>query len=618
MILPQQPEISSLIPKTILFGNPEKSSPRISPDGDKLAYLAPSNGIMNIFINNLKTGKTGVVTHDTDSGISSYYWHYDSLHVFYVQDTEGNENWRLYRTNIETQKTVCLTPVSDVQVQILDKCRDFPNDLIISMNKDNPQLHDVYKLNVMTGDLQLLEKNPGTVTDWITNYNLEIKGAIQSREDGGFDLLMKNSETNEFEFFYGWNSDDSANSGPLLISKDNQSIYMLDSTSSNTTKFIKVDLESKKQEIIYQDPVYDVSWIIIHPETLEIQLIALTKDRDHHIIVDETIRDDIERIKRLHTEGDFFIANRNLTDNVWLVGYTRDCGAVPYYRYDRTLKEFSFLFYHQSQINKFELASLEPISFQSRDGMTIHGYISFPINSDKTNLPMILNVHGGPWSRDYYGFDPEVHLFTNRGYACLQVNYRGSTGYGKDFTNAGDHEWGGKMLNDLVDAVNWAVNKSYADPKRVAIYGGSYGGYAALAACTFTNNIFCCAIDIVGPSNLVTFVNTVPEYWKPFLAMLHRRIGNPETEEEFLKNRSPLYFVDNIKIPLLIAQGKNDPRVKQEESEQIVSVLKKKNIYHNYILFEDEGHGFVKPENRLRFYTEVENFLAKFLGGKKE
>ncbi len=610
----------NLIPKKVLFGNPEKSSPKISPDGTKLSYLSSYNGVLNVFVDDLVNGSNQVITSDKERGISSYYWHFDSQHIFYIQDIKGDENWQLFRTNIQTKETVCLTPFEKVQVQLLDKCKDYPNDLIISMNKDNPELHDVYHLDVLSGELKKIEKNPGDITDWITDYDLNIKGALRSREDGGFDLLIKNESTGEFEVFYGWNNEDSANSGPLLISKDNQFIYLLDSTNSNTAKLIKMNLFDKSQEILYHDENCDVSWAIIHPDTLEIQLIALTKERDQHIIVDSSIKDDITRIKNLHPEGEFFLSNRSLDDSIWLVGYTRDNGPVPYYRYDRKEKEFSFLFYHQSKINNYNLAKLEPITFTSRDGLKIHGYISFPVNKEHKNLPLVLNVHGGPWSRDYYGFDPEVHLFTNRGYICLQINYRGSTGYGKNFTNAGDGEWGGKMLNDLIDAVNWAIGKKYADPTKIAIYGGSYGGYAALAAATFTEKVFCCAVDIVGPSNLVTFINSIPEYWKPFLDMLHKRIGNPETEEglKFLKKRSPLFHVDNITIPLLIAQGAHDPRVKKEESEQIVEVLTEKNIYHKYLYYEDEGHGFVKPENRLHFYSQVEDFFSIFLGGAKE
>jgi dipeptidyl aminopeptidase/acylaminoacyl peptidase len=261
---------------------------------------------------------------------------------------------------------------------------------------------------------------------------------------------------------------------------------------------------------------------------------------------------------------------------------------------------------------------MEPVSFTSRDGLTIEGYLTLPPGSSGGPMPMILNVHGGPWVRDGWGYDPEAQWFANRGYACLQVNYRGSTGYGKEFLNAGNKEWGGTMHDDLVDAVRWAVESGVADPERVAIYGGSYGGYAALAGATFTPDLFRCAVDIVGPSSLITLINSIPPYWKPLLATFHERVGNPDTEEDFLKSRSPLFFVDRIRIPMLIAQGSNDPRVKQAESEQIVAAMKEKGIDYEYLLFEDEGHGFVRPENRLKFYAAAERFLAKHLGGRTE
>jgi dipeptidyl aminopeptidase/acylaminoacyl peptidase len=251
--------------------------------------------------------------------------------------------------------------------------------------------------------------------------------------------------------------------------------------------------------------------------------------------------------------------------------------------------------------------------------MTIYGYITFPPDaSGKHNLPMVLNVHGGPWYRDNWGYNPEAQWLANRGYVCMQINYRGSVGYGKDYLNAGDREWGGKMQYDLVDAVQWAIDKEIADPKRIAIYGGSYGGYASLVGATFTPDLFCCAVDIVGPSNLMTWINTIPPYWSSFRNMLYKRIGNPDTEPEFLMSRSPITKVDQIKIPMLIAQGANDPRVNQAESEQIVAAMKAKGIDHKYLLFPDEGHGFARPENRLKFYAEAEVFLAKYLGGRAE
>jgi dipeptidyl aminopeptidase/acylaminoacyl peptidase len=295
-----------------------------------------------------------------------------------------------------------------------------------------------------------------------------------------------------------------------------------------------------------------------------------------------------------------------------------DDGPVEYYSYERKTKKPLFLFNSRPDLKNYTLAPMEPFSFRSRDGLTVRGYLTFPAGSSKMNLPMVLNVHGGPWVRDTWGYDPEAQWLANRGYICMQVNYRGSSGYGKAYLNAGNREWGGKMHDDLVDAVQWAVQKGYADPKNTAIYGGSYGGFAALVGATFTPDLFKCAVDIVGPSNLITFIKTIPPYWSVFLTEFHKRVGNPDTEEEFLKSRSPLFKVDQIKIPMLIAQGANDPRVKQDESEQIVAAMKKKGIDHEYMLFPDEGHGFAKPQNRIKFYDHAEKFLANHLGGRSE
>ena len=334
-------------------------------------------------------------------------------------------------------------------------------------------------------------------------------------------------------------------------------------------------------------------------------------------MLDESIKVDFENIRAINP-GDFAITSRDDTDTTWVVSFTVDNGPVPFYTYDRQSRAVTFLFSSRPSLSNYSLANMEPITFTSRDGLAIHGYLTLPVGKEKSNLPLILNVHGGPWVRDGWGYNPEAQWFANRGYACLQVNYRGSTGYGKDFLNAGNKEWGGKMHDDLVDAVYWAIEQGIADPKKVAIYGGSYGGYAALAGATFTPDLFCCAVDIVGPSNLITLIQTIPAYWTPLVKVFHLRVGNPDTEEDFLKSRSPLFKVDQIKIPILIAQGANDPRVKQAESEQIVEAMKSKGIEYEYMLFPDEGHGFAKPENRLRFYAAAEKFLAKHLGGRFE
>ena len=343
----------------------------------------------------------------------------------------------------------------------------------------------------------------------------------------------------------------------------------------------------------------------------------MVKDRDHWTILDEAVREDLEIIRGLH-RGDFFLLNRDHDDQIWMIGFTVDNGPVPYYSYNRKTKMAEFLFSNRPDLDQYELAQMEPVSFQSRDGLTIRGYLTLPSGAARSNLPMVLNVHGGPWHRDTWGYDAEAQWLANRGYACLQVNFRGSTGYGKHFLNAGDREWGGKMHEDLVDAVQWAVQQGLADPKRIAIYGGSYGGYASLVGATFTPDLFRCAVSIVGPSNLITFIKTIPPYWSSFLAVMHKRLGNPDTDADFLISRSPLHKVDQIRIPMLIAQGANDPRVKQAESEQIVQAMQSRGIPHEYLLFPDEGHGFVKPENRLKFYATAEKFLATHLGGRSE
>jgi dipeptidyl aminopeptidase/acylaminoacyl peptidase len=354
---------------------------------------------------------------------------------------------------------------------------------------------------------------------------------------------------------------------------------------------------------------------MVHPDTHEAQAAAVERARAEWTVLDDSIRDDFEAIRNL-ARGDFGVTSRDRADEHWIVGFTADDGGASYYVYDRGKKSGEHLLDARPDLAEYTLARMEPVSFTTRDGLKMEGYLTLPPGENRENLPMVLDVHGGPWARDGWGYDPEAQWFANRGYACLQVNYRGSTGYGKEFLNAGNKEWGAKMHDDLVDAVRWAVEEGVADPERVAIFGGSYGGYAALAGATFTPDLFRCAVDIVGPSNLMTLINSIPPYWEPLKAIFTKRVGDPETEEDFLKSRSPLFSVDRIGIPMLIAQGANDPRVKQAESEQIVAAMKEKGIAHEYMLFEDEGHGFARPENRLKFYAAAEKFLAEHLGGR--
>ncbi|MCK6623110.1 MAG: S9 family peptidase [Calditrichaceae bacterium] len=607
----------TLIPRETLFGNPTNVVPQISPDGNMLAYLAPSNGVLNVWVRTIGQQNDRVVTNDTLRGIRRYFWAADNKHVMYLQDVGGDENWRLYGVNLETAEIKDLTPYEKVQVQIVDRNKHFPNELLIAMNKENPQLFDVYHLNLESGELTLVANNPGNVIAWLTDADFNVRCAMASTPAGGFELWVRPNEKSAWSTVLTWDSNDALTSGPVSFTKDGKSLYLQDSRNVNAGRLVKLELESGNIEVIAQDPQYDVANALIHPDEYTIQAVSFYRAREEWTVLDPSIQADFDAIAKLD-KGDFNIIDRDNADNTWVVSFMKDAGPISYYAFDRKLKKGAFLFDHRPELKQYELTPMEPVSFTSRDGLTIHGYITFPKGQSKKNLPLVLNVHGGPWARDRWGFDSEAQWLANRGYACLQVNFRGSTGYGKEFLNAGDKEWGGKMHNDLVDAVKWAVQQGYADSNRVAIYGGSYGGYAALVGATFTPDLFRCAVDIVGPSNLTTWITSIPPYWATFRDLLYRRVGHPETEAEFLKSRSPLFKADQIKIPMLIAQGANDPRVPQAESEQIVAALKEKGIDHQYLLFPDEGHGFARPENRLKFYAAAEEFLAKHLGGRFE
>ena len=606
-----------LIPRTVLFGNPVKSRPNISPDGKMMAYLAPVNDVLNVWVKTIGKADDRAVTEDKIRGIRRYFWAEDSKHIMYLQDVGGDENWRLYGVNLNTNEVKDFTPYEEVQVQIIDTNKHFPNELLIGMNKDNPRVHDVYHLDLTTGELNLVAKNPGNIASWLADAELKVRCAVASTAEGGFELMVRESEQSEWEKLLTWDSEDSMTSGPVSFNKDGDALYLIDSRNTNTGRLVRMQIETGDIKVIAEDPQYDAGSVLIHPDSYEVQAVAFTRARTEWIVLDESIKDDFTAIAQLD-HGDFYVSDRDNADQTWLISFTKDNGPVSYYSYQLEKKKGTFLFDHMPELNKYALTHMEPISYKARDGLTIHGYMTFPSWKEKKNLPTVLCVHGGPWGRDAWGYDPVAQWFANRGYACLQVNFRGSTGYGKDFVNAGDREWGAKMHDDLIDGVNWAVENGYADPEKVAIFGGSYGGYAALAGATFTPDVFCCAVDIVGPSNLVTLLKSIPPYWSTMLAMFNKRVGNPETEEEFLKSRSPLFKVDQIEIPILIAQGANDPRVKQAKSEQIVEAMKKKGLAYEYMLFPDEGHGFARPENRLKFYAAAEKFLAKHLSGRYE
>ena len=611
-----------LIPRSVLFGNPERTSPRISPDGTRLAWIAPRDGVLNVWVAPIG-GADGVdwtaaqaVTEDTDRGVRVFGWARDGRHVLYLQDVGGDENWRLYDVDLESMARRDLTPFEGIHANIIATSKRRPTEVLVGINADNPQLHDVYRLDLDTGTLVKEIANPG-YAGWVADEDLVVRCAIEPLPDGAFDVLVRDSDPGDWRKLLTIPAEDATSSDVLSFSGDGGSLLMVSAAGSNTGRLTRVDLSNGTAEVLAEDPSADVTGAVLHPDTRDPQIVAILKDRMTYVVLDPSVQDDLKAVQALHP-GDPVFAGRDDSDGTWLVGFTNDTGPVPYFMYDRASRTGRFLFEHQPALSGYELAPMEPFSYQARDGLEIHGYVTFPPGLGRSGLPAVLNVHGGPQARDTWGYDAEAQWLANRGYLCIQVNYRGSTGYGKAFVAAGDREWGGKMHDDLVDAVGYAVAQGWADPSRVAIYGGSYGGYAALVGAAFTPGVFCCAVDIVGPSNLKTLLETIPPYWVPVIAQLYRRVGNPETDVDFLWSRSPLSRARDIRIPLLIAQGANDPRVKQAESEQIVAALREAGIEYEYMLFPDEGHGFAKPENRIKFYTAAERFLARYLGGRYE
>ncbi len=611
-----------LIPLPVLFGNPERIMPRISPDGSQLAWIAPHEGVLNVWLAPISAdqgvdwGAARVVTDDTDRGIRQFAVAHDGRHLLYLQDKGGDENWRLYDVDLQTMERRDLTPFDGVQTQIIGLERSRPDEVLLGLNQANPQLHDVYRLDLVTGELTKEIDNPGYI-GWLADAELRVRAAAAPQPDGSYLLMVTSGADASWRELLKIPAEDAESTELVCFSADGGSLLLTSSVDAEASRLVRVDLATGATEVLAEDPEADVSGVRVHPDSREPQIVTFLKDRSVYRVIDPSVAGHVEAIRRLDP-GDPVFAHGDDSDRVWLAAFTNDTGSVSYYTYDTGTGTASFLFEARPELSRYELAAMEPFSFSARDGLTIHGYLTFPPGVERSDLPTVLVVHGGPWARDAWGFDPHAQWLANRGYLCIQVNFRGSTGYGKAFLNAGDREWGAKMQDDLSDAVAHAIRQGWSDPAKVAIFGGSYGGYAALAGATFTPDLYCCAVDIVGPSNLSTLIQTIPPYWAPMISMFHRRVGNPEKDRDFLWSRSPLSAASQIRIPLLIAQGANDPRVKQAESEQIVAALAEHGIDYDYMLFPDEGHGFAKPENRLKFYAAADKFLSRYLGGRSD
>ena len=609
-----------LIPRDVLFGNPERTQARLSPDGRQLAYIAPVNGILNLFAGPADGSPGRQVTEESVRSIRGYTWAANSRHLLYVQDTGGDENWHVYSVDLQTGEIADRTPFEGVMAQIQDIERSHPDEVLLALNNDNPQLHDVHRLDLRTGELALVEKNPGFIA-YGADHDLKVRFAVAMNPDGSVDLLVRDGGEGEFRLLLHVPFEDT---GSLLggelgggFNADGTKLVIPHPVGANASRLVRIDLASGTSEVLFEDPDYDVSIARLNPVTYEPDLVAVLRDRLEWYALDPSLERDLTTLRALH-DGDFNILSRSHDDRRWMVAFTSDRGPTCYYLYDRDAGTATLLFKDRPELERYTLAAKEPFSFKARDGLTVHGYLTFPPGLERTNLKTALLVHGGPWARDVWGFDPLPQLYANRGYLCVQVNYRGSTGYGKAFVKAADREWAGKMHTDLIDAVDHLAGLGHIDRSKVAITGGSYGGYATLVGVTFTPDVFCCGVDIVGPSNLNTLIRSVPEYWKPTLAIWTQRVGDPNTEEDFLWSRSPLSRVDQIRVPLLIVQGENDPRVKKQESDQIVEAMKERGIPHEYVVVQDEGHGFANAENCIMFAILVLRFLAQHVGGRSQ
>ncbi|MFN8125370.1 MAG: S9 family peptidase [Candidatus Nanopelagicales bacterium] len=612
------------IPRHVLYGNPERADVQISPDGEYLSWLAPDGGVLNVWVapaDDLAAAR--VITTDRRRGIRSHDWAFTGRHVLFPQDVGGDENFHVYAVDVQTGEQRDLTPFENVTAMVAARSREVPGSVLVQVNDRVPQLHDVLRVDIATGEWERLVENPG-FAEMMARDDFTVPLAAAMREDGGVTLFRAVGDG--YEPLLEVDMADSLTTGAVGFPTDKEHFYLLDSRGRDKAALYRASLSDGSTELVFESDAADVSAILTHPVDKTVQAVEVEHARTEWVALDDSVAADLARLGEV-APGDLKVLSRTDDDRTWMVAFLQDAGPVRYYRYDRDTGAAEFLFLNRSDLEGYTLTPMHPVVIPARDGLDLVSYLSLPAWTDPEAtgrptqpLPLVLDVHGGPWARDSWGFNPEHQLLADRGYAVLSVNYRGSTGFGKAFLNAGDKQWARAMHDDLLDAVAWAVAEGVADPARIAIHGGSYGGYATLVGLTMTPDVFACGVDIVGPSNLITLLESIPPYWAPMLQVFKDRVGDPTTDEgrELLTSRSPLTYVDQIRRPLLIGQGANDPRVKQAEAEQIVSAMNAHGIPVTYVLFPDEGHGFAEPANRLSFFAVTEAFLAEHLGGRAQ
>lgn len=619
-------DAAPLIPREALLGNPTRAGGKISPDGKWLSWIAPKDDILNIWIAPVAgRDDARLMTHSADRPISQYMWSPDSASLLYIQDKGGDENYLLYGVDVETGKETDLTPFENTRVDIVGGSEIIRDKILIGLNNRDPQFHDVHLLDLNTGELTLVYEN-NAFAGFMADDTLTLRMAMAQNEAGGTDYFRMSDNVVEDTPFTSTAMEDAMTTSPAGYTTDGSILYWLDSRDRNTAALFAEDVASGERTLIAENDKADIGGTIRNRETGVVEGYSVNYLTSEWTMLTDDLREAYAWLRERLT-GNFGILSRNDDNDIWIIWNDQLTAPLATYIYDRKAGTLEPFYVTRPELDGAPLQMMHTRETVARDGLTLPSYLTLPPGTDSDEdgvpdapVPMVLLVHGGPWARDGYGFNSEHQLLANRGYAVLSVNFRGSTGFGKDFINISNKQWGLTMHYDLIDAVNWAVESGIADKDKVAIMGGSYGGYAALAGLAFTPEVFACGVDIVGPSNLETLLETIPPYWEPMVKIFHERMGDPSTPEglEMLKAASPLYKADQITKPLLIAQGANDPRVKQAESDQIVGAMKSAGIPVTYVLYPDEGHGFAKPTNNMAFYAIAENFLSECLGGRAE
>jgi dipeptidyl aminopeptidase/acylaminoacyl peptidase len=613
---------SPLIPRQDLFGNPEKISAEVSPDGKRIAWLAPVGGVMNVWVAPIENPSAAVpITDDKRRGIRAYHWSYDGVHLVYVQDQGGDENWHVYAVDVANRTTKDLTPFPGVRASLAGVSRKLRGEILVTLNKRDPRYPDLFRVDLTNGATTLAAENTG-FSYFVADDTFTPRLAWRTTPAGGGEILR--AKDGGWEPWLQISPEDTANTAIITLDSEGNALFMLDSRGRNTAALTRIDLSTGNESILAEDPRADIGGIITDRDTHVPLAYAVTYLRKEYEALGARLKPDLEFLSKSFG-GEWAIGSRSEDDKLWTVSVSSDIKPASSYLYDRDAKTLTKLFDAKPKLTNAPLSAMHPVIVKARDGLDLVSYLTLPKGSDDGHkgrpdapLPMVLFVHGGPWSRDTFGYHAMHQWLANRGYAVLSVNFRGSTGFGKAFVNAADKEWGRKMDDDLLDAVSWAIREKIADPKRVGIMGGSYGGYATLAGMTRDPDTYACGVDLVGPSELELLIKTIPPYWAAGRPKFVKAIGNPDTDEgrALLRERSPLYQADKIKKPLLIAQGENDPRVKKEQSDQIVETLHSKGIPVTYLLYRREGHGFAEPENNISFAAIAESFLSKCLGGR--